>query len=52
MALASYDLHNYDMAIKYYDEALKIFPDFFVAKQNRNVVKLMKDKLEKKDNSK
>ena len=52
MALASYDLHNYDMAIKYYDEALKIFPDFFIAKQNRNVVKLMKDKLEKKDNSK
>ncbi len=52
LALTAYDLHNYDMAIKYYDEALKIFPDFFIAKQNKNVVKLMKDKLEKKDSSK
>ena len=50
MALTAYDLHNYDMAIKYYDEALKIFPDFFLAKQNKAVVKMMKDKLEKKDN--
>ena len=52
MALTAYDLHNYDMAIKYYDEALKVYPDFFLAKQNKAVVKMMKDQLEKKnDNS-
>ena len=52
MALTAYDLHNYDMAIRYYDKALKIYPDFFLAKQNKAVVKMMKDKLEKKnDNS-
>ena len=46
MALTSYDLHNYDMALKYFDEALKIYPDFFVAKQNKQAIELMKKKLE------
>ena len=46
MALTSYDLHNYDMAIKYFEEALKIYPDFFVAKQNKQAIELMKKKLE------
>ncbi len=48
MAQTGYDLHNYDMAIKYYDEALKIYPDFFVAKQNRQVIKMLLDKLKDK----
>jgi len=46
MALTSYDLHNYDMAIKYFEEALKIYPDFLVAKQNKQAIELMKKKLE------
>ena len=46
MAMVSYELHNYDMAIKYFDEALKVYPDFFVAKQNRQAVNLMKEKLQ------
>ena len=46
MARTSYDLHNYDTAIKYYDEALKIYPDFYVAKQNKQAITLIKEKLE------
>ena len=48
MAQTGYDLHNYEMALKYYDEALKIYPDFFVAKQNRQVIKMLQDKLKDK----
>ncbi len=52
MAQTSYDLHNYEMALKYYDEALKIFPDFFVAKQNSQVIKMLKEKLKDKKEKK
>jgi tetratricopeptide (TPR) repeat protein len=45
LAKTSYDLHNYDLAIKYYDQALQIFPDFYIAKQNKQVVELLKDKI-------
>ena len=48
LAMVSYDLHSYDMAIKYFDEALKVYPKFFVAKQNKEAVALMKKKLETK----
>ena len=48
IAKTSYDLHNYDMAIKYYDEALKIYPDFYLAKQNKQAIVLMKEKLNSK----
>jgi tetratricopeptide (TPR) repeat protein len=46
LGLTSYDLHNLDMAVKYFDEALKIHPDFELAKQNKAAVELMKQKLE------
>ncbi len=46
MAMTAYDLHNFDMAIQYFDKALKIKPDFFVAKQNKQAIELMKKKLE------
>ena len=46
MAKTSYDLHNYDMAVKYYDQALKIYPDFYIAKQNKQAIALMKEKLD------
>ena len=49
LALTAYDLHNYKIALKYYDEALKVYPDFFVAKQNRQVVKMLQDKLKDKN---
>ena len=49
MAMTSYDLHNYDMTIKYFEKALKIYPDFFVAKQNKQAVEIMKKKLEAKE---
>jgi len=49
MALTSYDLHDYDSAIKYFEEALKIYPDFLVAKQNKQAIELMKKKLESPD---
>jgi tetratricopeptide (TPR) repeat protein len=45
LAKTSYDLHNYDLAIKYYDQALQIYPDFYIAKQNKQVVELLKDKI-------
>ncbi len=45
MAQTAYDLHNYDMAIKYYNEALKLFPGFFVAKQNKAVVEMLNKKI-------
>ena len=48
MAQTGYDLHNYEIALKYYDEALKVYPDFFVAKQNRQVIKMLQDKLKDK----
>jgi len=51
MAQTSYDLHNYPMAVKYYDEALKIYPDFFVAKQNKQVIQMLEKKLDTKVNS-
>ncbi len=46
MAMNAYDLHNYDLAIRYFEEALKIYPDFFVAKQNKQAIELMRKKLE------
>jgi len=46
LAMNAYELHNYDLAIKYFDEALKIKPDFFVAKQNKQAIELMRKKLE------
>jgi len=45
IAMSSYDLHNYDLAIQYFDKALQIYPDFFVAKQNKQAIELMKQKL-------
>ncbi len=51
LAMVSYDLHNYDMALKYFDEALKVYPDFFVAKQNKQAIALMKKKLESNNNT-
>ncbi len=45
MAKTAYDLHNYDLALKYYDKALEIFPDFYIAKQNKQVISLLKEKL-------
>ena len=46
LGLTSYDLHNLDMAVKYFDEALKIHPGFESAKQNKAAVEMMKQKLE------
>ncbi len=52
LAQTSYDLHNYDLAIEYYDKALKLFPDFYVAKQNKAVVKMLNEKIKSINNSK
>jgi tetratricopeptide (TPR) repeat protein len=49
LAMTSYDLHNYEMASKYFDEALKIYPDFYVAKQNKQAIDLMMKKLQTND---
>ncbi len=46
LAMIAYDLHNYDVSLHYFEEALKVFPDFFVAKQNKNAIAVMKQKLE------
>ncbi len=46
LGLVSYDLHNLDAAIQYFDEALKIYPPFDMAKQNKAALELMKKKLE------
>ncbi len=48
LGLVTYDLHNLDLAMKYFDEALKVYPDFSGAKQNKEAVKLMKAKLQSK----
>ena len=45
LGLTAYDLHNLDMAIQYFDQALKEYPDFVSAKQNKAAVELMKAKL-------
>ncbi len=44
--IVAYDLHNYDIAIEYFDKALKLQPDYFIAKQNKQAIKIMKNKLE------
>ncbi len=49
LGLVSYDLHNLPMAENYFGEALKIFPDFQSAKQNKEAIRIMIEKL-KKDN--
>ncbi len=46
LGLVTYDLHNLDLAVKYFDEALKIYPDFELARQNKAALELMKQKLE------
>jgi len=46
LAMISYDLHNYDESIAYFNKALEIFPDFYVAKQNKQAIEVMKKKLE------
>jgi len=46
LAMTAYDLHNYDVSLQYLEDALKVFPDFFVAKQNKNAIAVMKQKLE------
>jgi len=43
LGMTSYELHNYDTAIAYFDKALKIQPNFFVAKQNKGAIKAMVD---------
>jgi tetratricopeptide (TPR) repeat protein len=50
LAMTSYDLHNYEMASKYFEEALKIFPEFYVAKQNKQAIDLMVKKLQSGSN--
>jgi len=47
LGLVAYDLHNLDMAINYFDKALKEFPDFLSAKQNKAALELMRAKLNK-----
>jgi len=50
LAKASYELHNYDEAIKNYEKALEVFPDFFLAKQNKQAIKLLQEKLKTQEN--
>jgi len=50
MAKTAYDLHNYDMALQYYDMALKAYPDFYIAQQNKKVIELLKEKLNDDNN--
>jgi len=52
LGMVSYDLHSYEMAIKYFNEALKVYPDFFVAKQNKSAIEVMIKKLQSKNNAK
>ncbi len=51
LGMVSYDLHSYEMAIKYFDQALKVHPDFFVAKQNKSAIEMMIKKLQNKNNT-
>ena len=46
LGLVSYDLHNLDLALKYFNKALEIYPKFHLAQQNKAAVELMKQKLE------
>ncbi len=46
MAITAYDLHNYDLAVNYFDKALKLQPDYFVAKQNKQAIEIMRKKLQ------
>jgi tetratricopeptide (TPR) repeat protein len=46
LGMVSYDLHSYEMAIKYFNAALKVYPDFFVAKQNKAAIEVMLKKLQ------
>ncbi len=50
LGLVTYDLHNLDLALQYFDKALKVYPDFAGAKQNKAAVELMKKKLNAADN--
>ncbi len=47
LGLVSYDLHNLKVAAGYFEQALKEFPNFFSAKQNKAAVELMLQKLDK-----
>ena len=51
LGMVSYDLHSYEMAIKYFNEALKIYPEFFVAKQNKGAIEAMIQKLQNNNNT-
>lgn len=51
LGLVSYDLHNLDMAIQFFDKALKEFPSFVSAKQNKAALEVMKAKLSGKNNT-
>ncbi len=48
LGLVTYDLHNWKLAVSYFDQALKVYPDFVSAKQNKNALELMVRKLESK----
>ncbi len=48
LAMTSYDLHNYDLATGYFEKALQVYPEFFVAKQNKQAIELMQKKLQSK----
>ena len=48
LGLVTYDLHNWKLAISHFDQALKVFPGFVSAKQNKNALELMVRKLESK----
>ncbi len=44
LGMASYDLHNPSMALKYFRKASGIYPDFYLAKQNAAALELQLNK--------
>ncbi|NPA43722.1 MAG: tetratricopeptide repeat protein [Chlorobi bacterium] len=45
LGLVAYDLHNLDLAARYFGKAVEIHPQFQSAKQNKAAVEVMKQKL-------
>ncbi len=40
LGMTAYDLHNHEMALKFFEKALEVFPDFVLAKQNKQALEI------------
>ena len=51
LGMVSYELHSNEMAIKYFKKALQLYPDFFVAKQNKATIEAIIQKSQNNHNT-